>query len=317
MTELSVIICTHNPRRDYLSRVLDALRHQNLSKDRWELLLVDNASDVSVSGEWDLSWHAHARHVLETELGLASARKRGILDAKADLLVFVDDDNVLDSDYLSEVVRIKKEWPMLGVWGSGAIVPDFEKLPPGHLKPLLPHLTLRESDRVYWSNVPFCFDALPWGAGLCVRTSVAAEYLQQLDVKSSVRLTGRRGKSLMSGEDIEICYVACNAGSGMGVFPRLRLTHLIPKERIEERYLIDLMECKLMSELLLNFKWRGHVPASTISLRRILSIFKAAILRNGLDRRLYFANLRATMKASRMIDASLGNKVSPEAKVPT
>src|SRR5262245_61510732 len=120
MNELSVIICSHNPRRDYLRRVIDALRNQNLSKDRWELLLVDNASDASLARAWDLSWHANARHAVETEIGLASARMRGIREASSDLLVFVDDDNVLNPDYLSEALRIKSEWPMLGVWGSGA-----------------------------------------------------------------------------------------------------------------------------------------------------------------------------------------------------
>src|SRR5262249_46007012 len=116
MIELSVIICTHNPRKDYLRRVLEALRKQNLCTERWELLLVDNASDVCVSEEWDLSWHPEARHMLEAELGLASARRRGIREATSDLLVFVDDDNVLDPDYLSEAIRVKNEWPMLGVW---------------------------------------------------------------------------------------------------------------------------------------------------------------------------------------------------------
>src|SRR6266702_777295 len=73
--ELSVIICTHNPRQEYLRRVLDALRNQSLSKDHWELLLVDNASEMCLSGECDLSWHPNGRHRLEGELGLASARR--------------------------------------------------------------------------------------------------------------------------------------------------------------------------------------------------------------------------------------------------
>ena len=47
--ELSVIICTHNPRLDYLGRVLDALREQTLGKEQWELVVVDNASTSSLS----------------------------------------------------------------------------------------------------------------------------------------------------------------------------------------------------------------------------------------------------------------------------
>ena len=45
MATLSVIICTHNPRLDYLRRTFDALKLQTLDRDQWELLLIDNASD--------------------------------------------------------------------------------------------------------------------------------------------------------------------------------------------------------------------------------------------------------------------------------
>jgi glycosyltransferase involved in cell wall biosynthesis len=303
MIELSVIICTHNPRRDYLRRVLDALGKQSLSMDHWELLLVDNASDVRISPEWDLSWHPNARHAIESVLGLALARMRGIREARADLLVFVDDDNVLDPDYLSKAVRIKNEWPMLGVWGSGAIIPEFEKVPSDHLKGLLPYLALRESDRVCWGNVPIeNSESTPWGAGLCVRRNVATNYLRLYD-DASIRILGRRGKSLMGFEDVEICFVACSIGSGMGVFPELRLTHLIRKERIVENYLLRLVEDTQISMMLLNFKWKGNLPETRISLRKALSILKAMIFYHGLRRRLYFVNLRAMFKAKRLIEA--------------
>jgi glycosyltransferase involved in cell wall biosynthesis len=291
--------------------VLDALRNQSLSKDRWELLLVDNASEAPLASEWELTWHPNARHVFETELGLASARRRGIYEARSDLLVFVDDDNILDPDYLSEALRIKVEWPMLGVWGSGAIIPEFESHPPDRLKRLLPHLALREYDRVYWGNVPHCIESMPWGAGMCVRRSVAAEY-DRLDRESSVRISDRRGKSLMSGGDTEICWVACNVGLGTGTFPQLRVTHLIPKERTVEKYLLNLMEAKVITTILLDFKWMGQVPETRISLRKALSILKAAVLSHGLDRQLFFVNLRGMIKAKRIIDANCRNGSAAE-----
>ena len=133
MPLLSVIICTHNPRPAYLRRVLDALRVQTLPSHQWELLLIDNASDRGIAKEWGLSWHPHARHIHEPELGVAVARQRGMREASADLLVFVDDDNVLGQGYLAEALRIGREWPQLGVWGA-SIVPEFEAEPPAHLR---------------------------------------------------------------------------------------------------------------------------------------------------------------------------------------
>src|ERR1022692_4717847 len=98
--KFSVIICTHNPRPDYLRRTLDALKAQTLPKEQWELLLIDNASKEPLADTWDLSWHPQARHIREEALGLTRARLCGISQSKGELLVFVDDDNVLSADYL-------------------------------------------------------------------------------------------------------------------------------------------------------------------------------------------------------------------------
>jgi glycosyltransferase involved in cell wall biosynthesis len=105
---LSVVICSHNPRPDYLARVLAALQAQTLPLADWELLLIDNASAEPLEGRFDLSWHPNARHVREEVLGLTPARLRGIAEAASPLLVFVDDDNVLSSDYLAQVVSFEQ-----------------------------------------------------------------------------------------------------------------------------------------------------------------------------------------------------------------
>ena len=82
---------------------------QTLLKDRWELLLVDNASKPALASSIDISWHPNGRHIAEGEIGLAPARRRGICEASADLLVFVDDDNLLDPSYLLEALAISRE----------------------------------------------------------------------------------------------------------------------------------------------------------------------------------------------------------------
>src|SRR5206468_717972 len=122
-------ICTHNPRADYFDRVLVALRAQSLHLDRWELLVVDNHSDQLLVDYIDVRWHPEARIVREETLGLTPARLRGIREARGDLLVFVDDDNVLDADYLETALRIAEQKAFLGAW-SGQCCPEFEADPP-------------------------------------------------------------------------------------------------------------------------------------------------------------------------------------------
>src|SRR5262245_18870421 len=124
MIKLSVIICTHNPRGDYLRRVLEALRNQSLSKDRWELLLVDNASQKVLAEEWDLTWHPHGRHVRESRVGLTFARVRGFRESTGEIIVYVDDDNILESNYLQYAQQVLVEDASLGVCG-GKVIAEF------------------------------------------------------------------------------------------------------------------------------------------------------------------------------------------------
>ena len=224
MLDLSVIICAHNPRTQYLRRVLDALRDQTLPQENWELLLIDNLSSVPLVEIWDLTWHPHSKHLRETELGISAARRRGIKEGQAKLIVFIDDDNVLDKSYLSDVLRLGAEWPCLGAWGSGKILPEFEVLPSEPAKQFLSFLALRETPVARWGNT-MAMETTPWGAGMCLRRQVAERYIERYE-QDKIQITGRKGTSLASGEDNEISHVACELGLGTGVFPELKLIHL-------------------------------------------------------------------------------------------
>jgi len=304
MIELSVIICTHNPRPDYLDRVLAALRRQTLPTDHWELLLIDNASEPALAGKWDLSWHPHARHIREDELGLAPARLRGIAEAKGVVLVFVDDDNVLAPNFLDAAIRLGGEWPQLGVWG-GCIIPEFEIEPPDNLRRYLRAIAMVEVESPQWSNVATCSAAEVCGAGMCLRADLAAAY-SKFYKSSKIRLTGRLGQHLTSGEDSEICRLICSLGRGMGIFPDLRLTHLIPRRRLTEQYLIQLSEGIQTSSHLLNFKWQGTVPKQPFLGVELLRFIKHVTLRRGVDRRMFMARCRAALRARAIIGATQG-----------
>jgi glycosyltransferase involved in cell wall biosynthesis len=305
----SVIICTHNPRPHYLHRVLGALRIQTLPLEQWELLLIDNASNEPLtSNSWDISWHPHARLLREDKLGLALARLRGMQEAISDLLVFVDDDNVLERDYLSEAIRIKRDWPQLGVWGSAATVPEFEVEPAGDLRGFLGMLGLRHVSSPRWSNV-MPSSALPFGAGQCVRMDVAIAYREHFE-RAPIAIIGRAGSKLFSGEDSEICYVACDIGLGVGIFPELKLTHLIPKERLSEDYLVKLGEGHGTSNDLLAYKWQKILPVSPFSgYLGLFRVLRNLLARKGVHRRMYLASLRSRLRARAVISETLSKSL--------
>src|SRR4051812_12033852 len=290
--DVSVVICTHNPRSDYFARVLNGLQNQTLPLEKWELLIVDNASQLPLASSWDISWHHNARHISERELGLTWARRRGIQEASADLIIFVDDDNVLDETYLAEAIKIQQEWPSLGVWGSGSIRGDFEVEPPESLRELLPWLALREVTAPRWANLACSDDVIPWGAGLCIRREVAIAYREFCD-ESSLQITGRQGASLLSADDREISFVCCSHGFGIGIFPELKLTHLIPQRRVSRDYFVRLVEGTYISTFLLDYKWRQIVPQSPVGLKTLLTVLKTILLYRGLEREKRLAWVRA------------------------
>ena len=179
--ELSVIIPTHNPRRDYLARMLEALAGQTLAPEKWEVLIVDNKSEEPVSdllglglglrlrlgkAESDPPSHKASeglkrkaektpsaisdlpstpsvRVVREEKLGLTHARVRGFQEAQGRIVVMVDDDNVLKADYLERAVEILEKNPQLGAIGGKAL-PEFEIEPPEWLKGRPKGLGLRD-----------------------------------------------------------------------------------------------------------------------------------------------------------------------------
>lgn len=274
MPSISVIVCSHNPRIDYLDRTLDGLKRQTLDQREWELILVDNKSDRPLSGRIDLSWAANARIIREDNLGLTHARLTGIRVSTAQLLVFVDDDNVLDPDFLETALRIAAEKPFLGSW-SGQCRPEFESPPPEWTRRYWGNLVIREFQSDVWSNLPRLADSMPSGAGLCVRRNVADHYLELHQTGRRETVLDRAGSSLFSGGDNDLAACACDIGLGTGLIASLRLTHLIPPDRLTAEYLERLIEGIYASSVILD--WERGIGQATPSLRRRIADFASAM----------------------------------------
>lgn len=305
---LTVIVCTHNPRFDYLQRTLEGLKNQSLAQKRWELIVVDNASVPALEGVIDLSWHVSAKVLVERNLGLTPARLCGIRQARAPLLVFVDDDNVLQPDYLETALRIADEYPFLGAWG-GHIALEFETPPPEWTRSFWPFLAERHVPRALWSNLFGSVETVPWGAGMCVRTNVGRAYVDQLAVDGLRERFDRRGQQLTSGGDIDLALTACDLGLGTGVFPELRLSHLIPPARLKEEYLLRLVEGTHYSMVLVMAK-HAHKPsrAPIRPLRRLLGRCLRFVTFPARKRRFFEARLRGEEEGLRQLLSNSASK---------
>jgi glycosyltransferase involved in cell wall biosynthesis len=298
---LTVIICTHNPRADYFDQCLDALSKQTLSKDDWELLIVDNASETLLATSIDLSWQPSARVVREETLGLTPARLLGIREARGELLVFVDDDNVLDPDFLQVALQTAAQKTFLGSW-SGQCRPGFEQQPPEWTRRYWGNLVIRQFENDVWSNLPRLADTMPCGAGLCVRRSVAEHYLKLHESGRRSFQLDRAGELLLSGGDNDLAACACDLGFGVGLISALKLTHLIPPERLTEDYLARLTEGIHFSSIVLDSD-RGIPVLHRMTMGRLIDFLRTMRLPQP-HRRILRAAYRGRNRAAQKLNSS-------------
>ncbi|MFC1695077.1 glycosyltransferase [Pseudomonadota bacterium] len=132
---LSLIIPTRN-RADFLEKAIRSLRSQTLSKNRFELIVVDNGSTDHTSDlaqtlarEWP-----NLRYFLEPEPGLHVGRHRGLAESTNELLVFADDDIQATPTWLEAIKEqfLDPDCAMVG----GNNLPDFQGPVPDWLESL-------------------------------------------------------------------------------------------------------------------------------------------------------------------------------------
>lgn len=241
---LSVVICTYNPKLPVLKKVLDALKEQSLPRSDWELLVIDNCSTPPLSASLDLSWHPAARIIVEEKAGLSHARIAGVQNSKADLIVFADDDNVLESDYLENAFQFSANHPEVGCFG-GRSLPVYETVPPHWFKDTGINLGCQDyGPELHISN--FAVDGFkvrnypekaPIGTGMVILKKAFLSYLQDAANNPERMKLGRRGKSLSSGEDNDIILSIVKCGYEIAYVPKLVVHHFLPANRYQEDYL--------------------------------------------------------------------------------
>ncbi len=278
---ISVVLPTHNPRADYLSATLEALRLQSLPLDEWELVLVDNRSEVPLAGRVDLSWHPKGSIVREERLGLTRALIAGFRVATAPFIATVADDNVLAPNYLEESLQIFHEHPPMGAIGGNAR-PRYDEPPPAWLSDCEGLLALREVGPVPRFALPPVSgypDCAPIGAGMVLRASLARAYAEEVEISALRSSLDRAGDSLASSGDNDIVLTVMKHGGGVGTFPTLSFLHLMPPRRTEIGYL-----CRLQRAMMRSFvqmlavhemcPW-PPIPPATLPLRKLRAWYRS------------------------------------------
>jgi len=296
--KLSVAICTRDPRRDHLERVLSALANQTFPHEEWELLLVDSASSPPLTAACAGKLGLSCKIVRLDVSGIQRARLAAIAAARAPLLLFLDDDNVPEPDYLAQGIALAAQWPMLGCWGPAVIAAECETTPDPHISAQLGRMACCDFPTDRWSNT---LEVVPPTAGLFLRIECARAYAAFAACDPRRQLLGSTAERLFRGEDTDLVFHLVHGGSGAGQFRRLSLVHLMPNRRLTADYIVQLAHAAASSALLVNHLW-GVAPRRESRVDRLVYHLKSCRFR-GLDRRIARAHRAGEAEALSLVES--------------
>lgn len=243
LMKVSVLLCTYNGA-SRLPATLQTLAAQELSSNfSWELLLIDNASTdqtAVVATNAAATFPAPVRVLHESRPGKANALQTAFREAQGQYYCIVDDDNLLDPDYLANGIAFLDDHPDVASIG-GRTFPQFpEGIAPPH-----------DFDATY-SDLLACRDhgsdiiwnVRPPGAGQMGRLSLMRAIYSQI----GTRLEDRVADGVGCCEDLEKGCICTSLGWRTTHVPTLRLYHVLTERRLTEVY-IDRLACAAVSTI--------------------------------------------------------------------
>jgi len=229
---VTFIICSYN-RAHYLDDTLDSLLQWKYDLP-YELLVVDNNSDDETPGivkKYQESIDKDGkplRYIKETQQGLSHARNRGINEANASYVVFLDDDIRATESLIPAWITFFEEYPD-AVAAGGKIHVQFDAPRPSwmshFLLPLLGHHDLGSTFKTYPNN------KYPFGGNMGFKKEVF-ESIGPFDTA-----LGRKGKSLNAGEEKELFRRIRENHDDIYYLPNAFLYHRVDATRLTKDYI--------------------------------------------------------------------------------
>ncbi len=226
----SIIVCTYN-RSDLLFDTLISLTRQSVPAEKYEILVIDNAStdNTSFIVQELIQKHRNLRYVYEPEQGLSFARNRGVIEAAASIVVYIDDDAIAQYHWLENVLRSFNCDPRPACVG-GRVYLRWEggKRPswiPDELLPAYGFLDMGDEP-----------GPLQHANGL--NMAFSKEVIVQLG--GFATSIGRIGRKLIAGEESDLQLQIRIAGFPIRYEPNAIVEHWIPLPRQSPEYLYNI-----------------------------------------------------------------------------
>jgi len=237
---VSVIVCTYN-RAESFKKFLESFFSQEGSFPDCEFLLVDNNSTdetPDVCKKYLDSKKIQVRYIRETQQGLSFARNTSVKNARGQILAFIDDDVIVDKQWLTMVKKLVHEYPEFIAMG-GKVIPIWEKKKPlwavfegsyAIIQAVFPSHDYGEEVKSY----PVRTQKNPMGACMMLRRSAFEKYGNfRIDL-------GVSGASLKTGglhEDTEFIWRMLAEGEKALYYPKAIVSHFVPESRSSKAYI--------------------------------------------------------------------------------
>lgn len=227
---LSVILCSYNRER-YIYNVLQSIAAGGYRD--CEIVFVDNNSSDNTRGECERFAADHpdvvVRYFFEPNQGLSYARNRGIREAHGDILVYVDDDALVNAEYLTTYADFFSRHPDAMAAG-GPILPQYDGCEePDWMSHYTRQLVTGKLDLGAHER-EFPAGAFPGGGNAAYRKQVFDQVgLFNTDL-------GRKGNSLIGAEEKDLFDKMTTLGIRFYYLPTAILYHLIPPHKLTPDY---------------------------------------------------------------------------------
>ncbi len=229
----TVALCTHN-HADRLTRTLAELTQIKEPEAPWELLVIDNNSrdstpELLAKHIWPSNWTV--RVVKEEKLGLSNARNRAINEAQGEYVIFMDDDQTADPDWLCAYERLI--WVKQPDAFGGRIRVMFEDFrPPWLTDELLGFLgELNRVEKIAPLTEP---GTSFYGGNFGFRKSVCER------VGRFNAMLGRKGTDNTGGEEVDFYRRLLAADLKVWWTPEAIIYHRIQVAKLNRSYFLDL-----------------------------------------------------------------------------
>lgn len=231
MIRISLIIPTHN-RAASLIRLLESVVRQTADPALWECVVVDNASTDDTAARFAAFAAAHPqlglRMVYEPQPGVSHARNRGLREARAGLLAWADDDELLNEGFIEAYLDFFDRHPEAAVAGGGVIA----EYTAGRPRWMSRYTEMPIANPIDFGPVvrPFPRGRVPGGGNMAFRRAAA------LRCGGFNPALGRIGRELTGGEENDFFERMQCAGETIWYVPEAVIRHIIPPEKLTEDY---------------------------------------------------------------------------------